>query len=111
MGSDTELAGTQLLQLSTPSDALQPRHRVPEAFVKAHNKFEFYWILNAGHSVSDSFLYIDVPLHDDIRCGNAIVFLFETFRLIIDVVKVCFYCHFVVCICVCVLLRDAKMNK
>ena len=26
VGSDTELAGTQLLQLSTPSDALQPRH-------------------------------------------------------------------------------------
>ena len=31
-----------------------PETDMPEAFVKAHGKFKFYWILNAGHSVSES---------------------------------------------------------
>ena len=28
-----------------------PDTHLPEAFVKAHDRFSFYWILGAGHSV------------------------------------------------------------
>jgi len=29
-----------------------PDTQLPEAYVKAHDRFKFYWILGAGHSVS-----------------------------------------------------------